>query len=71
MTPPVDMARLLAEATPNRGLDPERAANDDAVPGQPQKPRAALGWDPYEVWATRVRDARRECTGVGRTTDPA
>jgi hypothetical protein len=42
------------------------AANDDQGPG-PAAPRtgeahalAPAGWDPFEIWRTRVRDARRE-----------
>ncbi len=46
------------------------AANDDRVPdgGAPlagaelaalNLDRPAAGWDPFEVWRTRVRDARR------------
>ena len=70
MTPPVDLARLVAETTPNRGLDTEWAANDDSVPGQPTRPSTAAGWDPYEVWATRVRDART-MSAINRTIDPA
>ena len=35
------------------------AANDDAIEGG-GKP---AGWDPFEVWRTRVRDARPRTTG--------
>jgi hypothetical protein len=42
------------------------AANDDRGPdGGPPLPGAEIaanvtaGWDPFEVWRTRVRDARR------------
>jgi hypothetical protein len=37
------------------------AANDDHGPTLPEAeaPAAATGWDPFEVWRTRVRDARR------------
>ncbi|MCU0976256.1 MAG: hypothetical protein MUC71_08090 [Steroidobacteraceae bacterium] len=35
------------------------AANDDAIEGG-GKP---AGWDPFEVWRTRVRDARPRVSG--------
>ena len=40
------------------------AANDDLGPVLPvQEVQAATtGWDPFEVWRTRVRDARRDST---------
>lgn len=31
------------------------AANDDSIEGGGRP----VGWDPFEVWRTRVRDARR------------
>lgn len=40
------------------------AANEDYVAARrealvpPDTPRAQSGWDPYEVWRTRVRDSR-------------
>ena len=37
------------------------AANDDAIEGGGRP----AGWDPFEVWRTRVRDARP------RAVDPA
>jgi len=41
-----------------------RAANDDVGPpphaALPEPPAAAAaGWDPHEVWCTRIRDPRR------------
>jgi hypothetical protein len=33
------------------------AANDDRVANQSRSP--ASGWDPFEIWRLRVRDARR------------
>ena len=27
---------------------------------RPESPPVPLGWDPFEVWRTRVRDARRD-----------
>lgn len=33
------------------------AANDDRVASQQRTP--ASGWDPFEIWRLRVRDARR------------
>jgi hypothetical protein len=40
---------------PKASVTPEAAAaNDDAIEGG-GKPS---GWDPFEVWRTRVRDAR-------------
>jgi hypothetical protein len=44
------------------GLD---AANDSSGPASPDRSAggrssaAAAGWDPFEIWRTRVRDARR------------
>jgi hypothetical protein len=45
---------------------PNDAANDE---GRPNGAAAAVepaprptGWDPFEVWRTRVRDARRDGT---------
>jgi hypothetical protein len=41
------------------------AANDDLGPSVPAADAAggaAAGWDPFEVWRTRVRDARRAAT---------
>ena len=43
---PIDATSPLAGEVP--------AANDDAIEGG-GKP---TGWDPFEVWRTRVRDAR-------------
>jgi hypothetical protein len=46
---------------------PSEAANDELRPAgaaaavEPS-PRLA-GWDPFEVWRTRVRDARRDPNG--------
>jgi hypothetical protein len=42
--------------------EPILAANDDLGPAPPATPSpsaGASGWDPFEVWCTRVRDARR------------
>jgi hypothetical protein len=42
------------------------AANDDSGPSRTPDPRvahrptAAGGWDAFEIWRTRVRDARRD-----------
>jgi len=36
---------------------PSIAANDDRVANSPRTP--ASGWDPFEIWRLRVRDARR------------
>ena len=42
------------------------AANDDSVPARMPEPRdlhrpsGAGGWDAFEIWRTRVRDARRD-----------
>jgi len=33
------------------------AANDDRVAGSARPP--VSGWDPFEIWRVRVRDARR------------
>ncbi len=48
--------RLLTEAA-NEELDPAGAAA--AVEPVPRP----SGWDPFEVWRTRVRDARRDAEG--------
>ena len=45
---------------------PPAAANDDFAPGPRDDGRAEAaatptgGWDAFEVWRTRVRDARRD-----------
>ena len=49
-------------------LLPSGAANDDGRPGGSAAtvepvPRPT-GWDPFEVWRTRVRDARRDADGA-------
>jgi hypothetical protein len=43
------------------------AANDDLGPAPPLKEAEAApaGWDPFEVWATRIRDARRASVDRG------
>ncbi len=46
---------------------PTEAANEDGRPSGvaaavESSPRPA-GWDPFEVWRTRVRDARRDDEG--------
>jgi hypothetical protein len=50
--------RLQTEAAnePLRAAD--AAATVDPAPRLP-------GWDPFEVWRTRVRDARRDAEGSG------
>jgi hypothetical protein len=49
---------------------PIEAANDEFHPaGRPETPAAPTGpggWDPFEVWRTRVRDARRDDDGGTR-----
>lgn len=57
MPPSADTTDLLTAAAPAAAA---RAANDDAAGtmSHEQVPPAS-GWDPYEVWARRVRDPRR------------
>jgi hypothetical protein len=57
MSSSADTADLLTAAAPAVA----RAANDDAAGAlsHEQVPPPASGWDPYEVWARRVRDPRR------------
>jgi hypothetical protein len=51
--------RLPAEAA-NEAVHPAgAAATVDPVP-------RLVGWDPFEVWRTRVRDARRDAEGLIR-----
>ena len=38
--------------------DPERAANDDGAQVRATSAGLTGGWDPYEIWASRVRDPR-------------
>lgn len=44
------------------------AANDDLAPSRTLAGRTTdallgvAGWDPFEIWRTRVRDARRDAT---------
>lgn len=61
---PADPGRARDGVTGATGFD---AANDDQgpVPATERETRSieASGWDPFEVWRTRVRDARREWRG--------
>jgi hypothetical protein len=50
--------RLLTEAA-NDASGPTGAAASVEPSPRPQ------GWDPFEVWRTRVRDARRDTEGHG------
>ena len=45
-------------ATTTGTVDPVR---DEQAP-QAEPPPVPLGWDAFEVWRTRVRDARRDVT---------
>ena len=59
MTTRADHLPTALRTTRGAELSRETAANDDlnllerAAPGS-----APSGWDPYEIWATRVRDPR-------------
>lgn len=59
----------MKPAEPGRATDAStggvsfEAANDDDGPAPTASERAApeaQAWDPFEVWRTRVRDARRD-----------
>lgn len=62
------MSRGIMERTPE-GLDthlldgkPLDAANDPVIGGV----RPATGWDPFEIWRTRVRGLRRHLPREGK-----
>lgn len=64
---PADWGRAIDTVT---GAVAFEAANDDHGP-VPSIERdtgsaEASGWDPFEVWRTRVRDARRDGHGEAR-----
>jgi len=42
----------------------QEAANDAVI----DKPSPAHGWDPFEIWRTRVRDAREQDSADGNKT---
>ena len=46
-------------------LEASEASNDSLGPtfrwqGSTSAPAATAGWDPFDVWRTRIRDARRD-----------
>ena len=51
---------MTAPLAPGRatsiGSAPSEPANESVFPGKdaPAEPASAAGWDPYEVWRTRV-----------------
>ena len=51
-------APLGANPTPAFATGTAEPAGEQARPEAP--PPVPLGWDPFEVWRTRVRDARRD-----------
>lgn len=57
---PADPGRATSASKGGLSYD---AANDDQGPvsqiARTQPEQAAAGWDPFEVWRTRVRDPRR------------
>lgn len=58
---PADQGRATSTSTEGVSFG---AANDDHGPVAPvarELPASeAVGWDPFEVWRTRVRDPRRD-----------
>lgn len=56
---PADPGRGTIAST---GGDTFEAANDDHGPASVahESAQQEAGWDPFEVWCTRVRDPRRE-----------
>jgi hypothetical protein len=50
------MTAPLAPQSRATSVDGNEPANESAFPEQPATPAAtaATGWDPYEVWRTRV-----------------
>ena len=66
------MSNFDPRSTPRAALlPPSIAANDDRAPGAADEtPRVepylgTAGWDPFEIWRTRVRDARRDARRSG------
>ena len=54
--------------TRGAALPPSVAANDDHAPvrsrpaPESEPLLGSVGWDPFEIWRTRVRDARRDAS---------
>ena len=63
MTTRVDQPHRPYPARALTGADAVQAANDDATPPRVPLSVGPGGWDPYEIWARRVRDPR-----AGRST---
>jgi len=66
------MSNFDHRSTPRgASLPGQVAANDDdatgAVAGSPRATPypGTAGWDPFEIWRTRVRDARRDARRSG------
>ena len=56
---PLDaLTRFATVSLPTEAANDERSPDGAAAAVEPA-PRPA-GWDPFEVWRTRVRDARRD-----------
>ena len=56
---PLDaLTRFSTVSLPNEAANDDRRPNGAAATVEPA-PRLT-GWDPFEVWRTRVRDARRD-----------
>ena len=58
MTMRVDLIHLARIAPAPDRENRSRAANDDATPARVPLSVGPAGWDPYEIWASRVRDPR-------------
>ena len=60
---PADPGRGTSASTGGATFE---AANDDHGPASPahEMQQREAGWDPFEVWCTRVRDPRRDWIGL-------
>jgi rRNA maturation protein Nop10 len=60
------MMRLKREVGPTLGHPPEYSNRPTPFPGSASQrmiPRRFSGWDPYEVWRTRVKEWRDPAPG--------
>jgi hypothetical protein len=66
------MTRDTAEGLPVERRVDTTAANEEftGIVSRREIARRDGGWDPYEVWLTRVKERRRKPREPGTTRDP-
>jgi hypothetical protein len=66
------MTRQIAEGRPVERRANDAAANEEFTRIVSRRDTLARegGWDPYEVWLTRVKERRRKPREPGNTRDP-